>query len=103
MKKPKETKRHCPYCKKHTVHKITQAKKKTPGATHPLSKGSKKRRGFGEGHGNLGSRGSKPALSKWKMTGKKLSKKTDFRFECKECKKSHIQKEGKRAKKVEIV
>jgi len=37
------------------------------------------------------------------MTGKKLSKKTDFRYTCKECKKSVCQKDGFRAKKIELV
>jgi large subunit ribosomal protein L44e len=103
MKKPKQVKRHCPYCKKHTPHKVAVAKKKTPGSVHPLSQGSQKRREFGKGAGNLGTRGSKPALTKWKMTGKKLSKKTDFRFECQTCKKTHVQRSGIRAKKVEMI
>lgn len=51
--------------------------------------------------GNLG-RYSKPAISKFKMTGKKLSKKTDFRLECKDCKKSHVARKSFRAKKVEF-
>lgn len=102
MKKPKTVKRLCPFCRKHTAHKVTSAKKKTPGSAHPLSRGSQKRRGFGKGVGNLGTRGSKPALSKFKMSGKKQSKKTDFRYECSVCKKQHIQKSGKRAKKIEF-
>jgi len=102
MKVPKAVKRLCPYCRKHTDHKVTQAKKKTPGSSHPLSKGSQKRRVFDKGLGNLGTRGSKPALSKFKMTGAKQTKKTDFRYECSVCKKQHIQKKGKRAKKIEL-
>ncbi|HII65876.1 TPA: hypothetical protein HA295_03825, partial [Candidatus Woesearchaeota archaeon] len=39
---------------------------------------------------------------KFKMTGKKATKKTDFRYECKNCKKEHAQKKGIRAKKVEF-
>ena len=102
MKKPKTIKRLCPYCKKHTEHKMTQAKRRTN--THPLSKGSKKRlrrRGLARGIGNLG-KISRGAISSFKMTGKKATKKTDFRFECKECKKSHQQKSGIRAKRVEF-
>jgi len=102
MKVPKTIKRLCPHCKKHTEHKVNQAKKKTPGSSHPLSKGSQKRRDFKKGIGNLGTRGSKPALSKFKMTGAKQTKKTDFRYECSSCKKQHVQKQGKRAKKVEF-
>jgi large subunit ribosomal protein L44e len=102
MKMPKQVNRLCPYCRKHTPMKVTIAKKKTPGSAHPLSKGSQIRRDFGHGHGNLGTHGSKPALSKFKMTGKKQTKKTDFRFECSVCKKQHVQRKGKRAKKVEL-
>jgi len=102
MKVPKSVRRLCPYCKKHTEQKISQAKKKTPGSAHPMSKGSQKRRDFNKGIGNLGTRGSKPALSKFKMTGSKQSKKSDFRYECSVCKKQHIQKKGIRAKKIEI-
>ena len=102
MKIPKTMKRYCPYCKKHTEQTVTQAKKKTPGSVHPLGKGSKKRRGFGKGVGNLGTKGSKPALTKWKMTGAKTTKKTDLRLKCKVCGKSHIALKSSRAKKVEI-
>lgn len=99
---PKSIRRYCPYCKKHTMHKVITAKKRTPGSMHPLSKGSQKRRDFGKGLGNLGTRGSKPALSKFKMTGAKQTKKTDLRYECSVCKKQHVQKKGKRAKKLEL-
>ncbi|MFC1741172.1 50S ribosomal protein L44e [Nanoarchaeota archaeon] len=102
MKIPKLMKRLCPFCKKHTEHKVSQAKKKTPFSVRPLSKSGKKRRGFGKGHGNLGTRGSKPPIGSFKMTGKKSSKKTDLRYQCKECKKTHAQKKGVRAKKVEL-
>ena len=101
MKLPKTVKRYCPYCKKHTEHSILQAKKK---ARSSLSYGSKvraRKRGRARGHGNLG-RYSKPAISQFKMTGKKASKKTDLRYQCKECKKQHIQKKGFRAKRIEF-
>jgi len=104
MKLPKTVNRYCPYCKKHTEHKVSSAKRKTPSSAHPMSYGSKARarlRGAARGHGNLG-RYSKPAISKWKMTGKKASKKTDLRYTCKECKKSHNQRKGFRAKKIEF-
>ena len=104
MKLPKTTNRHCPYCNKHTEHKISQAKKRTPGSTHPMSYGSKKRmrrRGEGRGTGNRGKL-SKGAIGSWKRFGKKTSKKTDLRYTCKECKKTHTQKKGFRAKKIEF-
>ena len=70
-----------------------------------MTRGSKyraRRRGKARGHGNLG-RYSKPAVTKFKMTGKKQTKKTDFRYECKECKKMHTQAHGIRARRVEFV
>ncbi len=103
MKKPKEMKRHCPHCNKHSEHKVALAKKKAKGAAHPLSRGSKSRtrkRGEWRGLGNLG-KYSKPP--KPKMVGKKLSKKTDFRYTCTSCGKSHAQASGIRARKVELV
>lgn len=102
MKLPKTRKKHCPYCKKHTEHKIFQVKK---GAPSSLSYGSKyraRKRGQARGFGNHG-KYSKPAITKWKMTGKKVSKKTDLKFQCLTCKKAHLQRKGFRAKRVEIV
>lgn len=103
MKYPKAVKRHCPFCNKHTEHKVTESKKRARNQARPLSVGSKKRvqaRGERRGAGNLG-KYSKP--TKPKMIGKKLSKKTDFRYTCKQCRKTHSQKQGVRAKKVELV
>ncbi len=104
MKLPKTTNRLCPTCRKHTKHNITQAKKRTRGTARPLSRDSKfrtRKRGASIGNGNHG-KYSKPALSKWKATGKKQTKKTDLRYECTVCKKMHVQKKGKRVKKVEF-
>lgn len=103
MKVPKQIKRHCPKCGTHTEHKVAQAKRRTPGAAHPLAKFAKKRTGFGKGFGNLGKYGSKPAISKFKMTGAKTTKKTDFRYQCTKCKKTYVQSGGIRAKKVEFI
>lgn len=103
MKRPKQTKRHCPFCRKHTDHKVSESKKRARNQARPMSFGSVTRvkaRGERRGAGNLG-RYSKP--TKPKMTGKKLSKKTDFRFTCAVCKKSHMQRFGIRAKKIELV
>ena len=104
MKKPRKIKSYCMHCKKHTEHKIAQAKKATRGSKHPMSYGSKKRaklRGQARGYGSKG-RYSKPAISKFKMTGRKVSKKTDLRYTCKECNKTHTQNKGVRAKKIEF-
>ena len=105
MKKPKLMKRHCPYCNKHTEHTVALAKKKGKNAAHPMTAGSYVRlrlRGSWRGHGNHGSY-SRPPIGSRKMSGKKLSKRTDFRFTCKECKKSHTQGKGIYSKKVELV
>ena len=102
MKIPKTLKRLCKTCKKHTLHKVAQNKKK---AASPLSRGSKVRarlRGAARGSGNLG-RYSKPAVTKFKRTGAKTTKKTDLRYTCNVCKKVSCQKAGIRAKRVEFV
>jgi ribosomal protein L44E len=59
------------------------------------------KRGLRRGYGNHG-KYSRPAIASFKMTGKKMSKKTDLRYTCKGCKKTHVQPEGFRAKKVEF-
>jgi len=103
MKIRKTMRRYCPFCRKHTEQKVSLAKKRGRNAARPMSRGSTARvrqRGLRRGFGNLG-RYSKPP--KPKMSGKKLSKKTDFRFTCKECNKTHSQAKGFRAKKVELV
>jgi|TARA_B100001971_G_C18069768_1_gene472453 large subunit ribosomal protein L44e len=101
MKIPKAKKRYCPYCKKHTEHKVALAKKKKPRSMTYGSKVRAKRRGVARGAGNMG-RYSKPAISKFKMTGKKTSKKVDLRFECKDCKKQHVQNKGFRSRRAEF-
>ncbi|MBN2142185.1 50S ribosomal protein L44e [Candidatus Woesearchaeota archaeon] len=103
MKVRKTVKRYCPFCKKHTEQKVSQSKKKGRNAAHPQSRGSTirvRKRGLRRGAGNLG-RYSKPP--KPKMSGKKMSKKTDLRYTCKECSKTLTQRIGFRAKKLELV
>ena len=102
MKKPKSMKRLCVHCKTHTEHKVTQAKKKSASSLTYGSKVRARMRGRARGHGNRG-RYSKAAVTKWKMTGKKSTKKTDFRYQCTKCKKTSVQKVGIRAKRVEFV
>jgi large subunit ribosomal protein L44e len=103
MKLKKTANRYCPFCRKHTEMKVSLAKKRGRNAAHPLSRGSESRvmrRGLRRGVGNLG-RFSKPP--KPKMSGKKLSKKSDIRYTCKICNKTHTQRRGFRAKKLELV
>jgi len=101
MKLSKTTRRYCPYCKKHTQHKVTLNKKRNPGSMTYGSKYRARRRGRARGLGNMG-RYSKPAITKFSMTGKKATKKTDMRYECTVCKKQHMQRKGFRAKKIEF-
>lgn len=107
MKIPKEVKRYNPVLRKHTVHKVVQAKDKGFNKAHTNSRGSKSRmkvrqEGKGIGTGNSG-KTSRPPIKKRKMSGKKMSKKTDLRFICTETKRQTIQKKGIRARKVEFV
>jgi len=102
MKRPKLIKKFCKYCKKQTQQETAIAKKRDRGS---LKKGSLRRgrgRGRGLGYGNLGRWGSKPAISKYKRTGAKTSKKADLRYKCKECNKTTVQNKGTRSKKLEI-
>lgn len=102
MKVPKEKRRYCPHCKKHAVHKVAAAKKKGQRSLVQGSKYRARRRGKGRGYGNLGKYGSRPAITKWKSTGKKSSKRTDLRYKCKDCNKTHPQRYGIRTKRLEF-
>jgi len=102
MKIPRTMKRLCKTCKKHTEQKVAQNKKKKASS---LSRGSKyraKKRGLARGAGSLG-RYSKPAVTKFKRTGAKATKKTDLRYTCSVCKKMSSQAVGIRAKRVEFI
>ena len=84
---------------------LAEAKKRTRSTAHPMSRGSNSRmsaRGLRRGYGNY-NKYSKPAISKFKRTGAKISKKTDLRFKCNVCNKILVQDHGIRTKKVELV
>ena len=103
MKLKKTIKRYCKFCRHHTEQKITLGKTGTKrGALKHGSLERAKKRGLGVGFGNKGKWGSKPAISKFKRTGAKTSKKTNIKYTCLICKKSTIQRKGIRAKKVEM-
>src|SRR3989339_1594268 len=102
MKIPKAMKRYCKTCKKHTEQKVSQNKKKAPSSLKRGSKYRARKRGLARGIGNMG-RYSKPAVTKFKRSGAKDTKKTDFRYTCSVCKKSSMQVKGRRAKKVELI
>lgn len=102
MKLPKKTNRYCPYCRKKTLHKITDVS--TGHRRGALKRGSiqrAKKRGLGRGMGNLGKWGSKPAVSKYKRKSKQ-TKKTNLLYTCSECGKSHLQKKGTRTGKLQL-
>jgi len=101
MKLPKQKKRFCKHCKKSIIHKVSLFKIKGRSATHPLSHGSNKRvkgRGTKSGFGNKG-KYSKPAISKFKRTGAKVSKKIVLKYTCQTCKKSSQSSNPFRAKR----
>lgn len=105
MKIPKEMKRYCPSCKKHTLQKVKNEKNRGKNKTHPMTQFSRVRqelRGIGTGRGNKG-RMSRGALNSWKRFNKKHSKKTDLRYTCTECKKTNVSAgKGIRSKKIQI-
>ncbi len=105
MKIPKEIKRYCPSCKKHTTQKVKNEKNRGRNKTTPLSKFSQirlKLKGRTTGTGNTG-RYARGALNSWKRYNKKHSKRIDLRFTCTECKKTNTAS-GKalRTKKIQI-
>ncbi len=102
MKIPKAMKRLCTKCKKHTEQKVAQNKKRKASSLSQGSKYRARKRGVARGVGSLG-RYSKPAVTKFKRTGAKNTKKTDLRYTCSVCKKSSAQKVGIRSKRVEFV
>ncbi|MEK6934239.1 MAG: 50S ribosomal protein L44e [Nanoarchaeota archaeon] len=103
MKLPKETKRYCPHCKKHTTQLVLTAKQKSRSSTHPLSRwGSSrvKKRSYRSGYGNLG-RFSKPGVKDWKRKTK-ITKKISVQYKCKTCGKIKGISKGIRSGRIEI-
>ena len=100
MKIPKKNSRYCKKCGKHTLHMTSIVKGKERGSLKKGSIARAKKRGRGQGYGNKGKWGSKPAISQFKMTGAKTSKKTNLKYTCEVCKKSSLQNHGIRMKKV---
>ena len=99
MKKPKKTKRYCPYCRKRTEQKVKEPSK---GKASALKRGGKTRinlRGLWRGIGNQG----RFSRMKNQQKGKrKTSKKTNLMYTCIVCGKSKYQKKGKRTGKLLI-
>lgn len=103
MKLPKETKRYCPTCKKHTVQKIGTAKQKSRSSARPLSRWGTFRvesRGLKLGTGSKG-RFSKPPINSWKRKTK-TTKRFTVTYKCGECGKTKGIKKGIRTGRIEI-
>lgn len=98
MRIPKKVNRFCPSCRKHQEHKVKDVSSGQKRGS--LKRGGKKRvkkRGDWRGMGNKGKYSSGVTKRKTKTT-----KKTNIRYTCKECGKSHYQKKGKRSGKIEV-
>jgi len=103
MKMKKVKMMYCKKCRKHTEITVSIAKKKERGSLKKGSIARLEKRGSGKaGFGNKG-KFSRKAISAWKRTGAKSSKKQDLRFKCKECGKMMVQNKGFRTKKLELV
>ena len=103
MKLPKETKRYCPHCRKHTAQLVLTAKQRGRSTAHPLSRWGPSRtksRSYRSGYGNKG-RFSKPAIKSWKMKTK-VTKKISILYKCKTCNKMKGRDKGIRSGRVEI-
>lgn len=103
MKLPKQTKRYCPSCKKHTTHAVDTAKQRSRSSAHPQSRWSMLRtklRGTRAGLGGLG-RFSKPAVKSWKRKTK-VTRRVGILYRCQVCKKAHGIKKAIRSSRIEI-
>lgn len=96
MKGPKQTKRYCPYCKKHTEHKIsvhrTKARPKTK--KHGLKWGVRHVGRIFAGYGGS------PRKT---INVSKTTKKVALKFQCLICNKIHFKQNPIRLKKFEQV
>ncbi len=81
---------YCPFCKRHTIHQVEQAKKKQ---RRTMAQGQRRYLRKLKGYGSF----PRP-----KPDHEKPTKKTDLRFKCKECGKKHTRGQGFRAKKFQI-
>lgn len=87
---PKIQRRYCPFCRKHTEHKVEEAKRKP---RRESAKGQKRYRRKLKGYGSFPKENPKGR--------EKPTKNTDFRYVCSICKKKHTVGRGFRVKKLE--
>ncbi|HDN90952.1 MAG TPA: 50S ribosomal protein L44e [Candidatus Aenigmarchaeota archaeon] len=96
MKKPREVRRYCKYCKKHTLHKVIQVKgSKKRGA---LKESSRKFKEIMKGYGGF----PRPKPEKSSRHNVKTTKKINLQYKCTECGKISTAV-GKKAKKFSFV
>jgi len=101
MRQPKNKKRYCVFCKKHTetkVEPVSSGHKR--GSLRRGGKARMRMRGLWRGMGSHG-KYSKPAIGSWKRKIKN-TKKTNVMYTCQVCKKSLTQKYGKRSGKFKL-
>lgn len=96
MKIVKTQKRYCPFCKKHTEHKVVVAK----GKARPKTKKTALKWGVRQFARVSAGYGGSPRI---KPSSVKTSKHVALKFECKVCKKKHFKKHTIRAKRTEQV
>ena len=101
MKIPQQKKHYCKFCKTHTIHKVIQVKGKDRGSLKRGSITRARKRGLSRGFGNLG-RYSRSAISQFKRTGAKISKKTNIKFKCTICNKETVNHHNIRTKRLEF-
>ena len=91
MKMPKNQRKYCPFCRKHTEHIVEEAKRK------PRRQDTRSQRRFLRKMKGYGS------FPKEKPKGReKPTRKLDFRYKCTVCNKKHSIGEGFRSKKLEL-
>ncbi len=87
MKFPKEIRTYCPFCRKHTLHRVKLASKGRP---RTLAEGNRKHEEKLKGHG--GKRAGTKAV-------RKQGKRQVVLLQCEVCKKKHPRVVGTRTKK----
>lgn len=91
MKVPDTINTHCPYCNKHTQHKVSLAKK---GKARVNSRGTRKFNEIKKGYGGMPRTPKKPVFK----TGKRVK----LMLTCSVCKKKH-EKVYERTKKAVVI
>ena len=91
MKMPKNQRKYCPFCRKHTEHIVEEAKRK------PRRQDTRSQRRFlrkMKGYGSFPKENPKGR--------EKPTRKLDFRYKCTDCNKKHSIGEGFPSNKLEL-